>query len=68
MQDLQEILGAHQDSVVARGVLRTLGMQAFLAGENSFTYGLLYGLAVGRASATERELPAEWDRLGDPPF
>jgi CHAD domain-containing protein len=68
MQDLQEILGAHQDSVVARGVLRTLGMQAFLAGENSFTYGLLYGLAAGRASATERELPAEWDRLGDPPF
>jgi CHAD domain-containing protein len=66
MQELQEVLGAHQDSVVARQVLRTLGMQAFLAGENSFTYGLLYGLAAKTAADTERELPAEWSRLGDP--
>ena len=32
----------HQDAVIARQVVRELGMSAHLAGENAFTYGLLY--------------------------
>jgi CHAD domain-containing protein len=42
---LQEVLGEHQDSVVAAGTLRTLGARAGITpGENGFTFGLLYGL------------------------
>jgi CHAD domain-containing protein len=40
--ELQDALGAYQDSVVTRGLLRELGMRAYLDGENTFTYGLLY--------------------------
>ncbi|MCW2506200.1 MAG: hypothetical protein JWO79_4484 [Actinomycetia bacterium] len=65
MQELQELLGEHQDTVVARQVLRQLGMQAQLAGENAFTYGLLYGLAAGRATAAEQALPALWHAHSD---
>ncbi|MET0132384.1 MAG: CYTH and CHAD domain-containing protein [Kibdelosporangium sp.] len=35
--------GEYQDAVVAQPLLRTLGMQAHAAGENGFTFGLLYG-------------------------
>ena len=42
MKKIQSVLGDHQDAVVARGVDRELGIGAHLAGENAFTYGLLY--------------------------
>lgn len=42
-KEVQELLGAHQDAVVARPVLREIGIQAHLDGENGFTYGVLYG-------------------------
>ena len=38
----QELLGDHQDSVVAEGLLRELGVRAGAAGENGFTWGLLH--------------------------
>jgi CHAD domain-containing protein len=38
---LQDVLGAHQDAVVASQVLREYGMRAHLDGDNAFTYGLL---------------------------
>jgi len=38
----RELLGDHQDAVVARPVLREIGMAARLDGENGFTYGLLH--------------------------
>ena len=41
---LQELLGEHQDSVTARSLLRQLGVQAHLAGENGYTYGMLCGM------------------------
>jgi CHAD domain-containing protein len=41
-KQVQEVLGDHQDAVVARPVLREIGMQAYLDGENGFSYGLLY--------------------------
>jgi CHAD domain-containing protein len=46
---VQESLGEHQDSVVARALLRDLGVRAHLAGENGFTYGRLHGLEDARA-------------------
>ena len=40
---IQRVLGEHQDSVVASDVLRRFALTAgTTAGENGFTYGLLY--------------------------
>jgi hypothetical protein len=51
------VLGEHQDTVIARGVARDLGISAHLAGENAFSYGLLSGrdaCAAGRLQAEAR--------------
>jgi CHAD domain-containing protein len=56
MEDVQEELGAHQDSVVTRQALRELGMQAHLAGENGFTFGYLHRDELATAEAVERDL------------
>ena len=58
MEDLQELLGDQHDSVVTRQLLRLNGMQAFGAGENAFTYGLLYGREIDAARDIEAHLPA----------
>jgi CHAD domain-containing protein len=42
MKRLQTVLGDHQDTVIARQLERRLGMAAHQAGENAFSYGLLY--------------------------
>src|SRR5690606_17114816 len=41
MKSLQELLGDHQDSVMARHTLRELAAVAHAAGEDTFTYGVL---------------------------
>jgi CHAD domain-containing protein len=55
---LQSVLGDHQDTVIARQVERELGMSAHLAGENAFSYGLLYereACDAGRLQAQARQ-------------
>jgi CHAD domain-containing protein len=42
VKHVQEVLGDHQDAVVARPVIREIGMQAHLDGENGFTFGVLH--------------------------
>ncbi len=42
VKQVQELLGDHQDAVVARPVLREIGIQAHLDGENGFTFGILH--------------------------
>ena len=42
MKQIQSELGGHQDTVMARAALRDLALRARRAGENAFTYGLLY--------------------------
>jgi CHAD domain-containing protein len=42
MKRVQSVLGDHQDAVLAGEVSRQLGMNAHLAGENAFSYGLLH--------------------------
>ncbi|MFG2527872.1 CHAD domain-containing protein [Streptomyces sp. NPDC048516] len=59
---VQQLLGDHQDSVVARGALRELATQAQQAGEGGFTFGLLYGREEARAADRERELPRRWQK------
>jgi CHAD domain-containing protein len=66
MEDLQELLGDHHDSVVTRQLLRTTGMQAHAAGENAFTYGVLYGTEAAAARDLEAGLPAARAAAGRP--
>jgi CHAD domain-containing protein len=42
LADLQDVLGAHQDSITSSQLLRDYGMRAYLDGDNAFTYGLLH--------------------------
>jgi CHAD domain-containing protein len=62
-KDLTKVLGAHQDGTVAQPVLRDLGMQAHMAGENGFTYGLLLEQERARCALVEEVYPAFWRRL-----
>jgi CHAD domain-containing protein len=63
MKSLQNLLGEHQDSVMARQTLRELSAVAHASGENAFTYGLLHGREEQRATAVEAELPGFWDGI-----
>ena len=49
MEALQDVLGEHQDSVAARALLLELSVAAHLAGEDGFTYGLLYAQELALA-------------------
>ncbi len=56
-KDLQQVLGDHHDSVVARTVLLDLAGKARKAGEDTFTYGLMYQRQADRAASMEQTLP-----------
>jgi CHAD domain-containing protein len=60
MTELQELLGDHQDSCVAREALRELAEQAHSAGERDFTFGVMCGREKALAARREAELPALW--------
>lgn len=56
-KDLQDVLGDHQDSIVAADFLRTEGARIGLrSGHNGFTYGLLYGRELARQAAIGDQL------------
>ncbi|MFE7646095.1 CYTH and CHAD domain-containing protein [Streptomyces phaeoluteigriseus] len=57
---VQEALGDHHDSVVARETLRRQAVAAHRVGEPGFTWGLLYGREQAGAADRERELPQLW--------
>jgi hypothetical protein len=48
MKKLQDDLGLQQDRVVAAEFLRRAGAAAVAAGENGFTFGLLYERQLNR--------------------
>ena len=62
-QSLQEALGEHQDSVVARDVLLRLGAEAHARGEDAFGFGRLHALEEVRASAAEARFRRDWRAL-----
>lgn len=62
-KEIQQLLGEHQDTVVARRVLREIGIQAHLSGENGFTFGRLHALEETRARELEDHYPAAVSRL-----
>ncbi len=68
MEAAQELLGAHQDTVVTRAVLRRLATDAARAGENTFTYGRLHACEECSArAATHRFLASVDTGWGHPP-
>jgi CHAD domain-containing protein len=61
VEDLQEVLGDHQDSVVARPLIRELAVAtAAASNESAFTYGLVYGREEALAAAAEARLDEVW--------
>jgi CHAD domain-containing protein len=60
MKDVQSALGGHQDAVIVRATAREIGVQAHLAGENAFSFGLLHERAHHQAQACEREAYRAW--------
>lgn len=58
LEDLQELLGGHHDSVVTRDLLRASALAAHAAGESTFTYGLLHARQACTATEAEADLPA----------
>ena len=62
MKKVQSVLGDHQDAVVARGVDRELGIGAHLAGENAFSYGLLYEREDQQAARLRAKAQRAWKR------
>ncbi len=59
---VQEILGEHQDSVVARQVLTEMAARAYLEGQNTFSFGRLHAHEQIRAEQAERKFGAVWDK------
>jgi CHAD domain-containing protein len=68
MKKIQTVLGDHQDAVVARGVDRELGISAHLAGENAFTFGLLYDQEDQQAARLRAQARRTWKRTPPPHF
>jgi CHAD domain-containing protein len=68
MKKIQSVLGDHQDAVVARGVDRELGIGAHLAGENAFTFGLLYEREDQRAARLRAKAQRTWKQAPQPRF
>ncbi|MFJ4029054.1 CHAD domain-containing protein [Paenarthrobacter sp. NPDC089989] len=61
--EVQKILGDHQDSIVTRKLLRRLGAESFLQGENGFSYGRLHALEQTAALQTEAAFHREWKKF-----
>jgi CHAD domain-containing protein len=57
LTDLQDVLGAHQDSVVAREIIRELAGSAQAEGESAFAYGIQYARQEQVGAETRDELP-----------
>ena len=62
MKSIQSVLGDHQDAVITRDRLRDLAVQAALAGENAFAYGLLYQREQDEAARLQRQAQRAWQR------
>jgi len=62
MKNVQSVLGDHQDAVLARAAARDIGVQAHLAGENAFSFGLLHERAHHQARAAQDQARRAWRR------
>ncbi|MGK5639243.1 CHAD domain-containing protein [Streptomyces sp. URMC 126] len=65
LKAVQTVLGDHQDSVLTRETLCLISAQAAVAGEATFTYGLLYGREEALAAEGERALAGVWEEAAE---
>ena len=63
LKGVQEVLGDRQDTFLTRPLCTQLGLQAFAAGENAWTWGRLHGLEQARGEQAEREFWMRWPEL-----
>jgi CHAD domain-containing protein len=63
LKQVQDLLGTHQDTVVAREVLRAEADDAEAAGQSAFTFGLLHGRQAAVAANVLTKLPKARKRL-----
>jgi CHAD domain-containing protein len=68
MKKVQSALGEHQDAVLARQSARDLGIGAHLAGENAFTYGLLYEHERHQAAHLQSTARKTWKKASRPRY
>jgi CHAD domain-containing protein len=62
-KEVQEVLGDHQDSVVARDLLRDLAVRVYLDGGNAFTFGRLHAAEEQRGEASRIAFLELWPTL-----
>jgi len=62
MKKVQSVLGDQHDAVVARGTVRELGVQAHLAGENAFSFGIVHQRDSELAERLDRQASRAWKR------
>jgi len=68
MKKVQSVAGDHQDTVIARQAARDLGISAYLAGENAFTYGLLYEREFHQAGRLQARALTIWKKASRPRY
>ena len=68
MKKVQSAIGDHQDAVIARQASRDLGIGAHLAGENAFTYGLLYERERHQAERLQARTRTVWKHASRPRY
>jgi CHAD domain-containing protein len=62
MKAVQSVLGDHHDAITAQAAAREIGVNAHLAGESAFTFGLLHERARQQATVAERQAGRAWKR------
>ncbi|HEY3509955.1 CYTH and CHAD domain-containing protein [Kribbella sp. NPDC051137] len=62
-EQVQEILGEHQDSVVSRELLHALALQVYAEGGNPFTYGRLHAAEEARGNTSRESFYDLWPTL-----
>jgi CHAD domain-containing protein len=62
MKKIQSVLGDHQDAVLTRAALRELGVEAALAGENAFAYGVLHEHEQAETVRLQSQAGRVWQR------
>jgi CHAD domain-containing protein len=68
MKKVQSVIGEHQDAVIARAASRDLGIGAYLAGENAFTYGLLHEREAHQAERLRARARKTWKHASRPRY
>jgi CHAD domain-containing protein len=63
LKNVQQVLGDRQDTFITRPLCLQLGLQAFAAGENAWTWGRLHALEQARCEQAEREFWQRWPQL-----